>query len=318
MKNEKKVSIVISTYSKDRYEDLVDLLGKVNVQTYGNIETIVVVDNNKELYDIIVGDIVKNAMFDKLNLKVVINTKRVGLSCSRNTGINNATGDIIAFIDDDAVPDNKWIENISKTFDINYDEIGAVSGYMAPLWREKNNSILWFPKELFWMVGCSYIMTPDHQCEVERGFGSNMAIRRDVFDKIGLFNVNLGVKGKKWLGGEDTDMYLRIKNCGMKIMFTPDAIVFHKIHPSKINIVNIIKRAFDGGFSVAMMKSITKYDINVSAEDNYLKKLIFEFYPSKLKDLIMRPSKSVSKQLFAVSAVIVSEGLGFLWYKVQK
>src|SRR3972149_1442400 len=318
MEDNRRVSIIISTYSKDRYDDLIDLLGRINSQTYDNMETIIIVDNNKALYDIIVGNIVKNKMFERLDIRVVINTKNVGLSYNRNIGINNSTGDIIAFIDDDAIPDYRWIENIVRTFNINYKEIGAISGYMSPLWRENDNSMHWFPKELFWMVGCSYVMTPDHQCEVERGFGSNMAIKKDTFDKVGLFNEELGVKGNKWVGGEDTDMYLRIKNSGMKIMFTPDAIVFHKIHKSKIGIINLIKRAFNGGFSVAMMKSICKYEIKISTENDYFKKLLFEFYPSKIKNLIIRPSKLVSKQLFTVSVVILSEGLGYLWYKFSR
>lgn len=307
---ERKISIVIGTHSKERYEDLSDLLDKVKSQTYGNIETIVVVDNNRELYNMLI-ELHKN-------IKVVLNSEKIGLSCTRNVGINNSTGDIIAFIDDDAIPDNKWTENIARTFDVNYNEIGAVTGCLFPKWRQIEDSILWFPKELFWMIGCSYTMTPDIQCEVERGFGSNMAIKKDVFDKVGLFNTELGIKGKKWVGGEDTDMYLKIKSIGKKNIFNPHIIVFHKIHPSKINFFNIIKRAFDGGFSIAMLKTICKYEIKVSTEEKYLNKLFFDFYPSRLKNLIIKPSSSVLKQLAAVSMVIVFEGVGYLWYKLRR
>ncbi len=305
-----KISIIIGTYSKERYDDLVDLLEKIRSQTYDNIETIVVADNNRELYNMLVER--------HRDIKVVLNLEQIGLSCTRNVGVNNATGDIIAFIDDDAVPDNKWAENIARTFDSNYSEIGAVTGSLFPQWRTKNDSVVWFPKELFWMIGCSYTMTPDHRCEVERGFGSNMAIKKDIFDKVGLFNTELGVKGKKWVGGEDTDMYLKIKNSGKKIIFSPNIIVFHKINPSKISFINLIKRAFDGGFSIAMLKTVCKYEIKISTEGDYFKKLFFEFYPSRLKSLIINPSKSVLKQLTAVSVVIVSEGAGYLWYKIGK
>ena len=161
-------------------------------------------------------------------------------------------------------------------------------------------------------------MTPNHQCEVERGFGSNMAIKKDIFEEVGLFNTELGVKGKKWVGGEDTDMYLRIKDSRKRIMFNPDIKVFHKIDISKISMANIIKRAFMGGFSVAMMKSICKYNIKISTENDYLKKLFSEFYPSRLKSLFINPSILPLKQLITVSMVIILEGFGYFWYKMKK
>jgi len=110
----------------------------------------------------------------------------------------------------------------------------------------------WFPKELHWMISCSYIMTPNQKEEVERGFGTNMAFKRYLLDDVGMFDTNLGIKGKNWVGGEDTDMFLSIKEAGKKVIFNPDARVLHKVYAYRISTKNIMKRAFDGGVSVAI------------------------------------------------------------------
>lgn len=301
----KKISIIVSTYSLDRFSDIVDLLKSIKIQTYNNIETIIVIDENKELQNKI-----KNYISNNADIKVIFNPKNKGLSSSRNIGIINATGDVIAFIDDDAIPDPKWAEAVISTFE--NDDIGAVAGYIVPLWEHKNMS--WFPKELFWMISCSYIMTPEHKCEVERGFGVNMAFKKDVFCKTGMFDTNLGINDKKWIGGEDTAMFLSVRDIGKKVMFNPDAKVLHKVYHYRIGLKNLIKRAFNGGLSVVMMKNIRKYNaenIN-STENKYLMKLFLESYPNMFKKLPVRP-KDISKQIIAVSLVIIAESLGYLY-----
>lgn len=302
-----KISIIISTYSANRYSDLVDLLENIKIQTYDNIETIIIVDKDKVLYNKI-----ENFISNNINMKIIFNPENKGLSSSRNIGIVHATGDIITFIDDDAIPDPKWIEVITNTF--RSDDVGAVTGDIIPLWE--NEDMSWFPKELHWMISCSYIMTPSTKCEIERGFGTNMSFKKSIIDKIGMFNTNLGINGKNWVGGEDTDIFLRVREFGNKVIFDPDAKVFHKICAHRVNIWNIIKRAFDGGFSVAAMSKVRRYDITNSTENGYLKRLFFKFYPDKLKELIITPSWMItSKQITIVTTVILLEGIGYLYGK---
>lgn len=305
----KKISIIISIYSIKRYDNIVDLSQNINIQTYNDIETIIIVDENIELYNKI-----ENLLSNNKNVKIIFNHENRGLSYSRNIGIMNSTGDIVAFIDDDAIPDPRWAEVIANTF--NNDDIGAVTGDIIPVWEYEYMS--WFPIELHWMISCSYIMTPRHICEIERGFGTNMAFRRDLINDIGMFDINMGIKGRTWIGGEDSDMFLNVRDIGKKILFIPDAKVFHKIYSYRTNLKNIIKRAFSGGMSVAIMKRSRKkklknYDIKNSTENRYLKTLIFYFYPSKFKELIKRPCILPLKQMLTVFIVILTEGIGYLY-----
>jgi glycosyltransferase involved in cell wall biosynthesis len=304
-----KISIIISTYSIDRYGDLVDLLESIKIQTYKDIEIIIIIDKDRELYNKI-----ERIACDKYkNIKTVFNPKNRGLSYSRNVGIKCATGDIITFIDDDAIPVPKWAEVIVNTFDS--DDVGAVTGDIIPLWEHEDMS--WFPKELHWMISCSYIMTPSSKCEIERGFGTNMSFRSNLIDKIGMFNTNLGINGRKWVGGEDTDMFLRVRDSGKKIIFDPDVRVLHKICVHRVGIRNIMKRAFDGGVSLVYMSNIRSYDVKKSTEKDYLKKLIFKFYPKKFKMLISKPSDSL-RQMISVTIVIITQGTGYLYGKFDR
>jgi glycosyltransferase involved in cell wall biosynthesis len=205
------LSVIVSAYSLERFHDLADVIDGISNQTYNQIETIIIIDENKELFDKVNGYInVKNLE----NVHTIFNSENKGLSHSRNIGIKSSHGSIIAFIDDDAVPSIDWAKNIVETF--NEDSlIGAVTGDVIPQWE--CSDMAWFPRELYWMLSCSYVMTPKEKKEFERGFGTNMAFKRNIFDKVGIFDTNLGINGKKWVGGEDSDMFLKVKKGEEKV-----------------------------------------------------------------------------------------------------
>lgn len=299
------LDIIVSAYSFNRYNDLIDAINGIEQQNYKNREAIIVIDENKELYSKINEYILSN---DLHAIKLVFNPDNKGLSYSRNIGIAHATGDIIAFVDDDAVPYPEWAETIVDTF--RDDEVGAVTGDIIPLWEHEEMS--WFPKELHWMISCSYTMTPNKKEETERGFGTNMAFKRDLLYKVGFFDTNLGIKINRWVGGEETDMFLRIREAGKKVIFNPNARVLHKIYSQRISNKNIIKRAFNGGLSVAIMMKVRQYNIKKSTENAYLRRLLFEFYPKTFKEFVKKPSVIPLKQMTIVGAVMVFELIGYL------
>mgnify|MGYP003882444441 CR=1 FL=1 len=171
----------------------------------------------------------------------------------------------------------------------------------------------WFPKELYWIISCSYILTPTIKTEVERGFGVNMAFRRDVLEKVGLFDTTFGIVGNKWVGGDDTEMFLRVKKTGMKVIFDPSMKVLHKIYLDRIRFKNLAKRAFSGGFSVALMKRKIKYNPSNSIEKNYLNHILFKFYPRAILKFLRALSIVYLKQILAVSIVVLAEFIGYMY-----
>jgi len=300
------LSVVISTYSISRYNDLINVLASLKNQKFKKFEAIVIVDENKRYYLNLLQYVNKEELD---NTKVIFNRVNKGLAYSRNLGIKHSKGRIIAYLDDDVVVDPNWAKEIVRPF-YKHDNVGGVAGHILPLWIDKDME--WFPEELYWMISCSYVLTPKRESEIDRGFGANMAFRKDLLLKLGGFRTDLGLKKGKWIGGEDTDMFLRIRESGYKVIFNPKAVVYHKIYPNRIKLSNIIKRSFGGGISVALMGKTSNYNPQKYKEKVYLKELIYHFYPKKIVQITKHPSTILLKQMGAVTLTIIFEGIGYL------
>jgi len=143
-----------------------DAIGSLKIQSYDNLEIIAVIDGNKELYEKIMEDKVK---IDK----IILNEKNLGLSESRNKGIKEAKGDIIAFFDDDAVADENWVKELIKMYE-NYDAIAA-GGKLLPKWVTKKLNFL--PEEYYWLIGATHKGFPEDVTEVRNTFRSNPSFK---------------------------------------------------------------------------------------------------------------------------------------------
>jgi len=184
------ISIVICTHRSDRYEDFVEAIDSLLSQSYNNLEIIVVVDGNKELYDRILKSGIEEA--DKVEVEVILNEKNLGLSESRNKGIKEAKGDIIAFFDDDAVADKNWIKELMRTYEER--EAIAVGGRLMPRWITKKPKLL--PEEYYWLIGATHRGFPEEVTEVRNTFGSNLSFKAEVMKALGGFRGEMGVRGK--------------------------------------------------------------------------------------------------------------------------
>lgn len=118
---EKKLSISAAIITFNRAEWLKDALTSLTKQTRQPDE-VVVVDNGSKDHT---KDVVLS-FSDRLNIKYVYEPVR-GIPHARNTAIKNATGDIIASIDDDCVADENWLKQIEIPF-IKDPHIGVVGG----------------------------------------------------------------------------------------------------------------------------------------------------------------------------------------------
>ena len=96
------VSVVICTYSLDIYEDFCEAVTSIREQTYDEWEIIVIVDGTEAVYDR-----VKKEYGGIDQIKTYCNDENLGLLKSRNRGAKLANGDVVAFIDDDAVADRR-------------------------------------------------------------------------------------------------------------------------------------------------------------------------------------------------------------------
>ena len=240
-----RLSLIIATYN--RAEQLMITLRSVAAQskTSAQWECIVVdnnsTDNTKERVEEFIAE------HPRLNIIYHFESKQ-GLSHARNAGIARAKGDIIAFIDDDEriVPD--FISAYIKLFD-NYPAAMAAGGKIIAEYPTGQ------PR---WM---SYyterpIANPMDFGDYVRPFpkgripgGGNMAMRREVFDKIGVFNTSLGRTGKSLIGGEESDLFERVAKAGMECYYVPRAVMYHIIPAEKLTDAYFERLCYNTGVS---------------------------------------------------------------------
>ncbi len=303
------VSVIVCTYRSDDYENVLDVVASLLNQTYSEIEIIIVVDGNEGLRKKIAT--IYNTQD---NIQVIASEESIGVSGARNLGIRRARGDIIAFLDDDTVTEKRWIEDMINTYQKN-DAI-AVAGAVLPIWLAKKPDYL--PEELYWLVGLTYKgFAKEGVTEVRNTFGANMSFKKEVFEKLSLFNENFGFakKGSSYIQAEEPEFALRMKNkLGKGVIYNPELIVYHKVPKSKTRLGTLLKRAFYQGSSKALLKRLSPSPIPLANEESYLKALLFHYIPRRMGGVFLRPNSLAEiEQLMFLFVSIFVVGLGFIY-----
>jgi glycosyltransferase involved in cell wall biosynthesis len=293
---------VVSTYSKDKLQQVLECIASLRKQSLPPDEILLVLDPVPE----VLGHFKENVDNDVR----IVESDGFGLSRARNIGVKNADSDIVAFIDDDAVADPDWLKNIVQNY--SDSSVVGVGGSIQPLWS--NNEPDWFPEELSWVIGCTYKGFPESKGVIRNPIGCNMSFRKSALEKVGYFRADLGRFGKFLLSGEESDVSLRIKKKipDSKIINEPSAIVFHRIGQERVNLKYVITRSFFEGISKSLISdSVFDQSQTLTAERDYLKYLAGVSVSSRLKKFYKRKSLSQLITLFLSSAsVFVGYGIG--------
>ncbi len=153
---------------------------------------------------------------------------RPGLNIARNRAIREATHDIIAFNDDDAIPDPNWLRALLPNF---YDPaVLCVTGLTMPLELE-NEAQEWFERYSPFGRGFQwtfhYGRSEDALKAGRVGAGANMAVRRSLTETVGWFDEALDA-GTPTQSGGDTELFARILQRGYHIIYDPAALTWHR------------------------------------------------------------------------------------------
>lgn len=235
------VSAVICTHDLARWDDLVRSVNSLRRQTAMPAELIVVVDHNAELLE--------RARFELDGVRTVPNGGAKGLSGARNTALEVASGDVIAYIDDDAHADIDWIERLLDAYAT--DDVLAVGGAVLPRWD--SGRPVWMPEELDWVVGCTYRGLPEVRSTVRNLIGANMSFRRVVLRDLGGFDGGLGRQGDDGAGCEETEVCIRAlqRHEGGQVVFEPAARVWHRVPSERATWEYFVRRCRAEGRSKA-------------------------------------------------------------------
>jgi glycosyltransferase involved in cell wall biosynthesis len=156
-----------------------------------------------------------------------------GLSAARNKGIKEAKGEIIIYVDDDALVDADYIRIYAEHF-ASHPETMAAGGPIEPLYEtEEPKWMSPYTKALL----TAWMNYGDKVREYPNGRypgGGNAAYRKVVFDEVGLFNTELGRKGNLLLASEEKDIFDKMHALGMQVLYLPTPVLHHVIPQTKL------------------------------------------------------------------------------------
>ncbi len=250
------VSVVITAFTDQRWNLLVKAVDSVLTQTVAVHELIVVIDHNPALFE--------RAKKAFTGVKVLSNVQERGLSGARNCGVAEATGSVIAFLDDDATAASDWLDNLLQPYE--HDEVLGVGGWIEPDWEAVAPG--WFPAEFLWTVGCTYRGIPTCAAPVRNLIGCNMSFRRTAFANSASFRSGIGRVESKPLGCEETEfcIYLHQRYPDMVLMYQPTAKVKHHVPNTRANLAYFVRRCFFEGKSKALVSRLVGASDGLSAE----------------------------------------------------
>ena len=210
------VSIIIITC--DRPFLLKHCLQRVFDQPYPRKEVIVVDSSSSDESEQVV------ALFPEA-LSIRLRGQRNNMPQARNAGIDASSGDILAFIDDDAMVKPGWLASLLKMY--RDETVGAVGGRVIEMPEPHCDEVRGSPRMLIKpsgrVIGKNRGAFSTQEIEVDHLPGGNMSFRREVLEQIGGSDPNYTLTNLR----EETDLCVRVKMAGWHIMFVPTMAVMH-------------------------------------------------------------------------------------------
>ncbi len=162
----------------------------------------------------------------------IVRESKLGLSNARNRAIADARGEYLIFLDDDETPDPAWLTAFEELIDAQRPD--AFGGRIAVLFEDLRPR--WLSDDLLGFLGeLNRAATVQPLTEPATPFyGGNFGFRRSIVERIGGFSVELGRKGTDNTGGEEVDFYRRALGAGLRVWWTPHALIHHRIRAAKL------------------------------------------------------------------------------------
>lgn len=224
-----KITVILCTYN--RCESLAKALNSVAAQTLPESVDweVLVVDNNSNDRTREVAEDFSSRHPGRFRY---LFEPQPGKSHALNAGIREARADILAFLDDDVTVDPTWLQNLTTA--LHNGEWAGAGGRIVPGWSR--------PVPRWLSPGAWYALAPLVQFDLgnvagglsEPPFGTNMAFRKEMFEKYGGFLVELGPRPGSEIRNEDTEFGSRLLAAGERLRYEPSAVVCHPVQDNRI------------------------------------------------------------------------------------
>lgn len=225
-----KFSVIFCTYNREKY--IYNAMKSIAEQDfpYTDYEIVLINNNSTDSTESICNRFRED--YPQVGFRYFIETNQ-GLSYARNRGVKESRGDILVFVDDDATVFESYLPSINIFFDA-YPEVNACGGPIVPVYEvEKPKWLSHYTEQL--LGGALY--EGDKVKPFRNGKypgGGNSAFRKAVFEKYGLFNVELGRKGTGLIGAEEKDLYDRLIRGSEQFYYLPQMGIYHYIPEKKL------------------------------------------------------------------------------------
>lgn len=306
-------SVVVCAFSRARLEQAVACVESVLAQEPAPEQVIVVVDHNDELLRILRERL-------PASVELMPSQGQRGLASARNTGITASRGDVIVFIDDDAVARGTWLAHLLSAFED--PRVMGAGGHAVPAWEAEPPG--WLPDEFLWVVGCSYAGLP-RSGPVRNPLGCNMAFRAELFSRAGLFDPAMGRLGSRPLGCEETEFCIRAARVApeARLVMVPGAEIEHFVPAARATPRYLLHRCYNEGISKAFVRRLGDAR-SLDTEQTYLARTLGPLMRRAVRTALSGPRRI---DALGQSAVVIGgvawAGAGYvlgivLWYRRPK
>ena len=243
-------SIIICTYNRESFLPIA--FNSITKQTlpYDLFEVIIIDNNSTDS----TSEICSEFIMAHPSITVGYFTeKQQGLSHARNRGIDEASGEIITFMDDDALLAPDFCEKTLGFFR-KHKNVSAIGGKILLQFMEAKP--FWYNPSLASLLG--YFNSGNREKPFRRSYfrGSNMSFRNELFAKYAPFNTSLGRVGRDLSGSEEKELFFRLRDSGEEIWYVPGAIVYHLVPPERTGLSFIREQGIGAGKSQKKMVMI--------------------------------------------------------------